>query len=94
MTPEEKKEIVDQALIDVNRIREQHGVAPLTDLPKGGRAYDNCPMANALRDVNPGACMYFGLYTLVRNGPIFRAPDGMRQFVREFSLGKLPEYDL
>lgn len=85
--------IAKQALDEVNELREQHGCAPLTDLPKGGRANFDCPIAMALKDINPDARMFFGLYAWTNHGQTYSAPMGIRRFVREFGTGKLPEYD-
>lgn len=78
-----------EVLLEVNRLRTQHGADPLYELPKGRPAFDldsSCVLQNAFADIGVAfvdyrSCVGRRLYFEHNLGP----------FIRKFDAGEYPQ---
>jgi hypothetical protein len=79
---------LDPVLRAVNRIRIEHGVDPLYELPKGRPALDHggsCVLEKAFADI--GVCFVDYRYAL---GKGIKIEHGLGAFIRDFDAGNHP----
>lgn len=79
---------LDPVLQAVNRIRLQHGVDPLYELPKGRPAIEHggsCVLERAFADI--GVCFVDYRYAL---GKGIKIEHGLGTFIRDFDAGNHP----
>jgi hypothetical protein len=80
---------LDEALRQVNRIRVEHGVDPLYELPVALPAHvpgSTCVLQEAFADIGVASVDYYDLV-----GPDLRVPHGLSWFVRRFDAGAYPQ---
>lgn len=99
-------QIVKNALIKVNQIRNILGYKELNDLPKGERMdCKTCPIAQALnRDISTETIFFESTDNFVKLEKIglerrgssynFVVPKELKLFIKEFDSGNLEEYEL
>lgn len=83
----------ERTLLDVlravNRIRTEHGVDPLYELPKARPAWEpgsTCVLQKAFEEIGVYSVDYRHGY-----GRSFRIEHGLGHFIRDFDAGRYPE---
>lgn len=84
---------LQETLEAINAIRAEHGQPLLVEMPTGVRCDSlNCPVARAVGGVAHEGWLDTFITTDHAEGPV-TTPEPVRDFIREFDAGRLPEYE-